>query len=103
MSEASEAKRDGASLQPNSGRGQHKKGDAILYPFIIDYKEYSSSFSVSISNWAKLSKDAIIKGKIQPAFKLVLGKEADKKVRLWVISDEMFHEMLEAIKEKNSE
>lgn len=99
MSEESEAKRDGARLQPNSGRGKHAKGDAILGPFLIDYKEYASSFGVSISNWAKLSKDAIIKGRLQPAFKLVLGTDA-KKVRVWVISDEMFHEMLEAWEEK---
>lgn len=103
MSEASEAKRDGAKLQPNSGRGANKKGDAILQPFLIDYKEYAASFSVSVSNWAKLSRDAILKGRLQPAFKLVLGKEEDRKVRVWVISDEMFHEMLEAWNEKHGE
>ena len=104
MSEASEAKRDGAKLQPNSGRGAHKKGDAILDPFLIDYKEYASSFSVSVSNWAKLSKDAILKGKLQPAFKLVLGKEEDRKVRVWVVSDEMFHEMRDSwVRERNGD
>ena len=103
MSEELEAKRDGAKLQPNSGRGKHKKGDAILGPFIIDYKEYASSFGVSRSVWAKLSKDAIIKGKKLPALKLVLGKEEQPKVRLWVIGDDMFHEMLEAWNEKHGE
>jgi|ERR1044072_2572363 hypothetical protein len=98
MSEESEAKRDGAILQPNSGRGKHKKGDATLGPFLIDYKEYAKSFGVSISVWAKLSKDAILKGKKQPALKLVLGDE--RKTRVWVIGDEMFHEMLEAWREK---
>lgn len=98
MSEQSEAKRDGARLQPNSGRGKWAKGDAILEPFLIDYKEYANSFSVSITNWAKLSSDAIRKGKKQPAFKLVLGTDA-KKVRVWVISDEMFHEMRDAWEE----
>lgn len=95
MSEESEAKRDGAKLQRNSGRGKHDKGDATLGPFLIDYKEYANSFGVSISVWAKLSKDAIIKGKLQPALKLVLGKD-DRKVRVWVIGDDMFHEMLAA-------
>lgn len=99
MSEESEAKRDGARLQPNSGRGQIAKGDAILGPFMIDYKEYASSFAVSISNWSKLSSDAIRKGRLQPAFKLILGKE--KKTRVWVISDSMFHEMYDAWKEKH--
>lgn len=96
MSEEAEAKRDGAKLQPNSGRGKHAKGDAILGPFIIDYKEYATSFGVSIGVWAKLSKDAIIKGKKLPALKLVLGKEDQPKVRLWVIGDDMFHEMYAA-------
>lgn len=99
MSEASEAKLDGARLQPNSGRGKLKKGDATLGPFLLDYKEYANSFSVSIDNWAKLSSDAILKGRLQPAFKLVLGTGA-KKTRLWVISDAMFHEMLAAWNDK---
>lgn len=102
MSEESEAKRDGATLQPNSGRGKHKKGDAILGPYLIDYKEYAKSFGVSVSVWAKLSKDAILKGKKQPALKLVLGEHGNK-TRLWVISDSMFHEMYEAWKEKYDE
>jgi hypothetical protein len=98
MSEASEARRDGAILQPNSGRGKMNKGDAILGPFLVDYKEYAESFAVSISNWSKLSRDAIIKGKHRPAFKLVLGRE--NKTRIWVIEDSMFHEMYEAWREK---
>ena len=100
MSEESEAKRDGAVLQPNSGRGKNKKGDATLGPFLIDYKEYAKSFGVSISVWAKLSRDAILKGKKQPALKLVLGENDGNKTRVWVIGDNMFHEMLEAWKEK---
>jgi len=100
VSEASESKRDGSALQPNSGRGQTAKGDAVLEPFLIDYKEYAASFAVSVSNWAKLSKDAIISGRREPAFKLVLGREQDRKVRVWVVSDEMFHEMRNAWLEK---
>ena len=99
MSEASEAKRDGAKLQPNSGRGKHKKGDAVLGPFLIDYKEYASGFTVTVDNWAKITTDAILKGRLMPAFKLVLGKE--RKTRVWVVDDSMFFEMLEAWTEKN--
>jgi len=96
MSEAAEIKRDGAKAQPNSGRGQHAKGDAVLEPFLIDYKEYTESFSVSRTNWAKLQLDAFKSGRREPAFKLVLGEEDNpNKLRLWVISDAMFHEMLE--------
>ena len=103
MSEESEAKRDGATLQPNSGRGKNKKGDAILGPFMVDYKEYASSFAVSIANWSKISSDAIRKGKKQLAFKLVLGANDGNKTRVWVISDKMFHEMYEAWEEKHGE
>lgn len=101
MSEAAEIKRDGAVAQRNSGRGKHDKADAILEPFCIDYKEYTESFGVSRKVWAKLSLDAFKSGKRLPALKLVLG-EADttSKIRLWVISDEMFHEMHDAWKEK---
>ena len=96
MSEINEINRDGAKPQPNSGRGKHDKGDAILEPFLVDYKEYDQSFSVSRTNWAKLQMDAFRAGRREPAFKLVLGdKESKEKLRVWVISDAMFHEMLE--------
>ena len=103
MTEASEAKRDGSKLQPNSGRGKHAKGDAILGPFLIDYKEYAQSFGVSINVWSKLCTDAVLKGRLQPALKLVLGPNDGHKTRVWVISDSMFHEMLEAWEEKYNE
>lgn len=94
--ELNEIKRDGATPQPNSGRGVHAKADAILEPFCIDYKEYTESFSVSRTNWAKLQSDAFKSGRREPAFKLVLGEEGKKdKLRLWVISDAMFHELLD--------
>lgn len=104
MSEAEEIKRDGAKGQPNSGRGTHKKGDAVLEPFLVDYKEYAKSFSVSVGNWAKLCSDAVVSGRRQPAFKLVLGENNGRKVRMWVIGDTMFHEMREAwLKEHGGE
>lgn len=94
--ELNEIKRDGATPQPNSGRGKHAKGDAVLEPFLVDYKEYTDSFSVSRSNWAKLQRDAFDAGRREPAFKLVLGEDDVKdKLRLWVLSDAMFHELLE--------
>lgn len=98
MSEKSEIKRDGAKAQPNSGRGKHKKGDAILWPFCVDIKEYESSFGVSRENWAKICTDAFNSGSYEPAFKLVLGKE--RPVRVWVVGDTMFHQMREAWIEK---
>lgn len=98
MSEALEAARDGATLHRNSGRGVIEKGDASLGVFCVDYKEYAKSFGVSLSVWAKCTKDAM-KMRKKPALKLVLGSK-EPKTRVWVIGDDMFHEMYEAWQEK---
>jgi len=100
MTEKNEAARDGASLHRNSGRGWIQKGDASLGEFCVDYKEYSESFSVSRAVWAKTTKDALSMRKV-PALKLVLGRT--DKLRLWVIDDNMFHEMYDAWVEKYGE
>lgn len=101
MSEELEAWRDGATLHRNSGRGWIEKGDGRIGPFCIDYKEYAKSFGVSTIVWAKCTKDALTM-RLEPALKLALG-EREPKTRLWVISDKMFHEMLEAWEEKYGE
>lgn len=100
-SEAAEIKRFGGKAQKNSGRGPVAKGDATLGPFIVDVKEYKKSYSVSIENWAKISSDAVRMGRMQPALNVVLGDT--NRVRLWVVSERMFMEMLEAWKEKYDE
>lgn len=99
MSEQGEAKRDGASLRRNSGRGMYDKGDAQLSIFNVDYKEYDRSFSLSKATWLKVCSDAV-KMKLEPALKLVIGKSEEPKLRLWVIDDTMFQQMLEAWREK---
>lgn len=101
MSEELEAWRDGAKLHRNSGRGWMEKGDGSIGPFCIDYKEYAKSFAVSTNVWAKCTKDALKMG-LRPALKLALG-EREPKLRLWVVEDRMFHEMLEAWEEKYGE
>lgn len=79
----------------------YQKGDARLGPFLIDYKEYDESFAVSRKNWAKLQSDAFRTEQSQPAFRLILGsKDNPSPLRLWVVSDDMFFEMLEAWEEK---
>jgi hypothetical protein len=105
VSEKVEAARDGARLHRNSGRGYIEKGDASLGPFCVDYKEYTESFGVSRSVWAKCTADALKMRKF-PALKLVLsGRDSRGEVptRLWVVGDTMFHEMLEAWEEKYGE
>lgn len=100
MSERAEVKRDGSKAQHNSGRGKHAKGDAILEPFLVDIKEYTEGFTVNRKVWAKICTDALRAGVYEPALKLVLGKN-NERVRLWVVSDDMFREMLEAWREKH--
>lgn len=95
MSEESEAKRIGATLVKNSGRSRGtQKGDAILEPFLLDIKEFSSSFSVSRENWGKLSSDAIKNGRRIPAFFLILG--TTRPLRVFVVEESIFLEMREA-------
>lgn len=84
MSEQEEAKRDGARLQRNSGRGKYAKGDAIWRGYVVDYKEYSKSFSVSKDVWAKVCTDTFkVSISYNPCIKVILG-DTDR-VRLAVI------------------
>lgn len=91
MSEEKLAKKDGATLVKNSGRGW-LKGDAVLHPFLVDYKEYTSSFSISKKNWKKHASDAWEQNEREPLIALVL----DGDTRVAVIDWEMFMIMREA-------
>jgi hypothetical protein len=97
-SELAEIKKMGGKAQKNSGRGLYQKGDATLGPFIVDVKEYSQSFGLSKNVWGKICSDAA-KGRKEPALMICLGN-GQASVRMWVIGDEMFHQMLEAWEEK---
>jgi hypothetical protein len=96
MSEKGEIKRDGAKAQKNSGRGKIQKGDATYRGFVVDYKEYPKGYRLTPENWAKICTDAYVVGGFQmdPALKIILG-EGNNKVRLWIISDEVFQELTE--------
>lgn len=103
MSEEAELKRIGATPVRNSGRGL-KKGDGILYPFLVDIKEYTNSHSVSRSSVAKLGKDCQTHTpRLEPMFVLVLGKEGEAPVRMWVVPELMGMQMHEAWMEKHGE
>ena len=84
MSERGEAKRIGAQQHKNSGRGI-KKGDATWKNYVVDFKEYSKSFSISQEVWAKAVTDCMkVDRSKSPAIIVILG-EGNKKVRLAVI------------------
>jgi hypothetical protein len=102
MSERSEAKRDGAKQQKNSGRGQYQKGDAIWNEFVVDYKEYEKSISISPDMWAKVCTDAFKVSRDKfPLLKLILGRD-NSKTRLAVIEWALFEEMREAWQKNQS-
>ena len=68
--EKSEAKKDGAQLVPNSGRGS-QKGDAKFPEYLIDYKFNTKSFSLTHDNWEKLRKQAWYENHREPLVSVV--------------------------------
>jgi hypothetical protein len=98
MTEKQEIKRDGGKPQKNSGRGKIQKGDAKLGPFCYDIKEVRKSYTINEAVWGKICTDAFVSGG-EPALKIVMGQDS-RKVRLWLISDDMFKEMKDAWEEK---
>lgn len=93
MSEKIEARRDGARMTKNSGRGQFQKGDALLDIFTVDYKEFAKSFSLSRKVWGKVCSDAFKNNHTEPALKVILG-DGNDRVRLWVVSEEIIHDYI---------
>jgi hypothetical protein len=103
MSERGEAKRDGAKLQKNSGRGQYQKGDATWRSFLVDYKEYEKSISITKEIWAKVCTDTFkVSREKFPVLKLILGKNNDK-TRLAVIEWALLEELVECWEVNNNE
>lgn len=101
MSERSEIKRDGAKGQKNSGRGDYQKGDAIWHNFVVDYKEYSKSISISKGMWSKICTDTFkVSRDKSPVLKLVLGSDGSK-TRLAVIEWSMLEQLIECWETNN--
>lgn len=99
ISERKEIKKMGGKAQKNSGRGQYMKGDATLGPFVVDVKESVSHFGLDRKTWVKVCTDAA-KHRAEPALMVALG-QGRETIRMWVIADSMFHEMLSAYQEKH--
>jgi len=100
MSERGEVKRDGAKAQKNSGRGKYQKGDAQWHNFVIDYKEYGTSYTINQSSWAKICTDTFkVSRDMHPALKLIIGKE--KKTRLAVVEWSVLEDLVKCWEENN--
>lgn len=97
MSEKAEIKRDGARPVANSGRGWKEKGDAVMGPFTVDYKESAKSFTLNTRVWAKVAKDALHNRTI-PALKIILGEEI--RERLWIVQEEVIHDYVRLLAEE---
>ena len=91
--EKSEAKRMGATLHKNSGRGRVKKGDGSWKRFIIDWKFARKSFTLNKDVWSKVVTDTLKSDKEKnPALIIVLGEGQDI-VRLAIIEQEILEQL----------
>jgi hypothetical protein len=91
MTERGEASRIGAKLHKNSGRN-NVKGDASWNQYVLDFKEFSKSFSITQNVWAKVVTDCLkVDRKKSPAICLIL----DGKTRLAIIEWSEFERLVE--------
>jgi len=95
MREAREIKKDGSKPVKNSGRGLHK-GDAVLNGrYLVDYKNYTKSFSISIKKWQKHALDSIEESYLTPCFGVTLNDETDS-IKVAIIPWDEFMRLQEA-------
>lgn len=95
MSERGEAKRIGARQHKNSGRNSIK-GDASWRGYVLDFKEFSRSFTLSKGIWAKVVTDTLRVDKAKsPAILLVLGDADGPKTRLAIIEWSEFERLVD--------
>lgn len=99
-SEANELKRMGAKVHKNSGRGMIK-GDGSLDEFVVDVKEYSKSYTISMDSWAKICTDTMKVDKSKsPMLQLVL-RDGSKVIRLSVVEWSIQEDLIERAKNDN--
>lgn len=100
-SEASELKRMGAKVHKNSGRGM-VKGDGSLDEFVVDVKEYTKSFTISVDAWAKICTDTMkVDRSKSPMLQLVL-RDGDRTIRLCVVEWSIEEDLLERAKNNDN-
>ena len=91
MTERGEASRINARLHKNSGRN-YTKGDASWNQYVLDFKEFTKSFSITQNVWAKVVTDTLkVDRQKSPAICLIL----DGKTRLAIIEWSEFERLVE--------
>jgi hypothetical protein len=92
--EKRQAKKDGATVVTNSGRG-FRKGDAVWRNYLMDYKHNAKTFSLSLKNWRKHSIDAWNEGHKIPMIKVIFEDGTELAIIPW--------DVLEFLEKKNNE
>lgn len=89
--EAAEAKRIGAKIHKNSGRGM-VKGDMSNDDFVIDAKFAKKTFTISRDVWGKICTDALRQdsGK-SPMLLLIVG---EPPIRLAVVEYDVLEDLM---------
>jgi len=78
-----------------------KIGDSQWHNFVVDYKEYEKSISISKSIWAKICTDTFkVSRDKYPALKIILGKD-NQKTRLAVIEWSLLEQLVECWENNN--
>ena len=90
--EAAEAKRIGAKIHKNSGRGM-VKGDMSNDDFVIDAKFANKTFTISRNVWGKICTDALKQDSSKsPMLLLIVG---EPPIRLAVVEYDVLEDLME--------
>ena len=90
--EKAEAKRMGAKLNKNSGRGM-KKGDGTWRNFLVDWKFAKKSFTLNKDVWAKVVTDTLKSDREKNSVLIIVLGEGNQTVRLAIIEQEVLEEL----------
>lgn len=89
--EAAEAKRIGAKIHKNSGRGM-VKGDMSNDDFVIDAKFAKKTFTISRDVWGKICTDALKQDSSKsPMLLLIVG---EPPIRLAVVEYDVLEDLM---------
>jgi hypothetical protein len=80
--EKRQARKDGATPVPNSGRG-FRKGDAVWRTYLVDYKHNAKSFTLTSKAWAKHGRDAWNDSHKDPMIKVIFEDGTEIAIVSW--------------------